>query len=183
MTGNPHFPPLLINGQIVEFGHLQPFTMQFDSKSANKRLRVNVRYSNHCFSFKPTPGVQYDPELLLLDHSKRERVFCPVRYNLSLDLPSIVKSLNDPSCKVWETSSRRNYTYSVRVDNPKGPYHLFFELSKDSSGRGTLQDLNMFIESAYHEDPQKGPPAVIGRIGFHVLCTNVYLRKKVSTKR
>ena len=157
--------------------------MSFHSKAANKVLRVNVRFSNHCFSFKPDPAVSYDPELLLLDHANRERVFCPIRYQLSFDLPSIVRSLNNPQCKVYETSARRNYTYSLKIENPKGPYHLFFELSRDNTARGKQQDLNLFIESAYHEDPLKGSPATIGKIGFHVLCTNVDLRKPVATKR
>ncbi|ELV7510824.1 TPA: hypothetical protein P2Q98_004519 [Aeromonas veronii] len=179
----PFFPPLVIEGVTYEFSHLDPFTMRFVSNSAHRQLRVNVRFSNHCFSYSPIDGQERPAPLMLFDHNDRERIFCPTRYRLSLSLPDIVRSLNNPKCKVYQTAARRNFNYSLQVDDPKGPYHLFFEISKSTGQAAQMQDLNMFVESAYHEEPIGKSPDLLGKIGFHVLCTNVYLRKPVATKR
>ncbi len=71
----------------------------------------------------------------------------------------------------------------VRAITQAGPYHLFFEISKTVGDATKMQDLDLFVESAYHEDPIGKTPILLGKIGFHVLCTNVYLRKPISTKR
>lgn len=178
----PFFSPLEIEGETYEFSHLDPFTMRFDSKNANRTLRINVRFSNHCFSYSQTDEA-LAPPTHLLDHNGRSRIFCPIRYRLSLELPKIVRSLNNPKCKVHQTAAERNFNYSLQIDDPQGPYHLFFEVSKATGKSATMQDVNMFVESAYHEDPIGKSPVLLGRIGFHVLCTNVYLNKPVSTKR
>jgi hypothetical protein len=46
-----------------------------------------------------------------------------------------------------------------------------------------MQDLNIVIESAYHEDPNEGPPNVLGRMNFYVLCGKIFANKPVATKR
>lgn len=157
--------------------------MRFDSKTARKKLRVNVRFSNHCFSHSPLDGESYPESFRLHDHNKKDRIFCPIRYRLSLDLPKIVLSLNDPKCKVYQTAARRNFNYSLEIDDPKGPYHLFFEVSKAVGKAAGMQDLSFFLESAYPEDAERGKPDLLGRIGFHTLCTNTFLGKHVSTRR
>lgn len=177
------FPSLIIADTTYEFLHLEPFTMRFDSKSAKKKLRVNVRFSNHCFSHSPVDGVPYSNEFKLHDHNGKDRIFCPIRFRLSQDLPKIVLSLNNPQCKVYQTAARRNFNYSLEIEDPRGPYHLFFEVSKTTGKAAGMQDLSLFLESAYPEDAERGKPDLLGRIGFHTLCTNVFLRKPVATKR
>lgn len=179
----PFFPQLSINSQTYEFDHLEPFTMAFNSQSASKILKVNVRFSNHCFTHAPQDKTQYAPEIILPDHGGRNRIFCQIRYRLSYMLGDVVRSLNNPKCKVYQTAVRRNFCYSIEIDNPKGPYHLFFEISKATGGASKMQDLNLFVESAYPEEPLGTPPDVVGRIGFQLLCSKVFLRQKVSTKR
>lgn len=183
MNALPFFPPLVLDGTPYTFSHLEPFTMRFDSNQAKRKLRINVRFSNHCFSFSPEGGAFYLESFKLNDHNGRERIFCPIRHNLSLGLPSIVRSLNNPECKVRQTAARRNFNYSLEIDDPKGPYHLFFEVSKTVGASARMQDLNFFLESAYPEDPVLGKPDLLGRIKFHTLCTNVFLNKSVSTRR
>ncbi|ORJ64421.1 hypothetical protein B5717_22980 [Aeromonas hydrophila] len=179
----PFFPPLVIDGTTYQFSHLEPFTMRFVSKAAGRTLRVNVRFSNHCFSHSPEDGATYPSQLMLQDHNDKARVFCSIRYRLSVDLPAIVRSLNNPACKVYQTAARRNFNYSLEVSDPKGPYHLFFEVARTKGNDAKMQDLSLFVESAYHEDPLGEGPALLGRIGFHVLCTNVFMGKPVSTRR
>lgn len=183
MSNKPYFPSLTAGGIDYSFQHLEPFTFSFESLSARRELRVRVRYSNHCFTHA------YDAQSapyafpILLDQGKRERVFCPVRYSLSMGLNSVINDMNHAKVKVYETQTRRNWTHSIAVDAPAGPYHLFFNIEKAAKDEKRYQDINMFIESAYPEQPVGDAPAVIGRIGFQLLCTNVYLNKPTSTKR
>jgi hypothetical protein len=179
----PFFSPLSIGGQIFDFRHLDPFTMSFNSQMASKDLRVNVRFSNHCFTHSPLDHAVYPPEIILTDHSNRERIFCQTRYQLSHMLGAVVRGLNNPQCKVHQTASKRNFNYSLQIDNPKGPYHLFFEVSKTTGQASSMQDLNLFVESAYPEMPIGEPPALLGRIGFQLLCSKVFLKQPISTKR
>lgn len=181
MPDNNYFAPIEIGAETYTFEHLNPFTMRFSSISARRTLRVNITFSNHCFSFSPAEGGVYDDELKLVDHGNRPRIFCPIRYRLSKRVPEIVRSLNNDRCYVWETKTTRNFNYSIEIDDPEGPYHLFMKVTRSTNLK--QQEVSVFIESAYHEDPEKGPPDLLGRMKFHTLCSNVYLCKKTSTKR
>lgn len=179
----PFFAPLSINSQIYDFQHLEPFTMSFNSQMASRNLRVNVRFSNHCFTHSPLDNTVYAPETILVDHSNRDRIFCPTRYQLSHMLGGVVRGLNNPQCKVHQTAARRNFSYSLQISNPQGPYHLFFEISKVTGAASSMQDLYLFVESAYPEMPVGNSPDLLGKIGFQLLCSKVFLRQPVATKR
>lgn len=175
-----YFKPVLSNNTTYDLSHLEPFSIAFYSLNAKKTLSIHVTFSTHCFSESLSDNP--NSEHVVIDNTKdKERVFCPIRYELSKTLPNLIKSLNEESVKVWETAARRNWCYTIQIDDPKGPYHLFFEVRKNQKNPRKKQDINIVVESAYHET--KEPPILIGRIGFQILCTNVYLGKKTSTKR
>lgn len=181
---NPYFPPLEIAGQTYEFAHLEPFSIYLDSKKAGKELNVRVRFTNHCF----TQG--YDEYLhepgypILQDQGGRDRLFCSTRYRLSHGLPAIIQELSDGRTNVWQTSSLRNWAHSVRIEDPCGPYYVFFELRRPQRRHPRIkQDLDLTVESAYHEDPSKGPPALRGKMRFNILCGKVYKGEPVATQK
>lgn len=60
------------------------------------------------------------------------------------------------------------------------PYHVFFELRRSHD---RAYDLGMVVESAYPEDPARGGPNILGKMGFVLLCGKVYTGKPVATKR
>jgi hypothetical protein len=45
------------------------------------------------------------------------------------------------------------------------------------------QDLNLVVESAYHQDPTRAEPAVRGAMGFILLCGKVYKGEPIATRR
>lgn len=178
----PFFPPLEINGKKFDFLHLEPIKLLIESASANKTLIAHVTFSNHCFS-RCLDDNECLEGLLSIPSDYKARVFCETRYNLSFKLPEIIKELNNPSVKVFQTASRRNWTHSISVDSPSGKYHVFFEVKNATKDQKRTQDLNIFVESAYPQDPNKPKPQVLGRMKFGMLCTNTYLGKKLSTRR
>ena len=176
----PYFQPLVIRGETIDLSHLQPFAFHVESGLAKKSLRIHVTFSNHCFTTAYAPENHPSDTPIIGEGSARPRTFCPIRYSLSTALPSLIRGLDHPKAKVWETAAERNWAYSIKIDDPQGPYHLFFELRRANE---KPQDLSLFVESAYHEDPEIGPPLLKGSMSFLLLCGKVYLRQPTATKR
>lgn len=180
---SPYFPPLVIGGETKEFLHLEPFNFEFYSKSAKKNLRVHVTFRSHAFSKKYIAADHPDGDPIIDSNTPRPRTFCPIRYRLSFALPNLILGLNNEKVKVWETAARRNWAYSIKIEDPAGPYHIFFEVRRPAQHSQVKQDISLIVESAYHENAESGPPNLLGSISFMLLCSNVYMKKPTSTKR
>lgn len=89
-----------------------------------------MTFTNHCFSekYKPNDAAQESNEskVIVPDHANRLRIFCEIRYRLSHGLPAAIASLNEPRMKVSETAAERNWCYTMRIEDPAGPYYVFF---------------------------------------------------------
>ena len=114
------------------------------------------------------------------DH-RENRVLDFRRYNLSLQLPAIVKSLMTRKC--FHTERGNFFTVSI-VDEggDKVDYEIYFTVSK-SSKAGII---NLFIQSAYPRDaaysssrPRKHPKP----IGFPVIVYNVLNRIPIKAPK
>lgn len=179
----PFFTPITIEGGLIEFDHLNPFQISVPSIQARRDLMVDIKFTNHCFSFGDEDTEVDEGELY--DHNGRRRIFCPQRYRLSLELPNILQEMNHPKVKVWQTTARRNWTHVIQVDDSslpyKGPYYIFFELRK--AKQNEEDDLKLTVESAYHGQETYDPPSLLGKMGFQLLCGKVYLGQRVATKR
>ncbi|MDX9625936.1 hypothetical protein [Pseudomonas fragariae (ex Marin et al. 2024)] len=182
MVDQPYFPELIIDGQSIDLAHLEPFTFVIHSEKAKRDLRVHVTFSTHCFSISYLQENHPAGQPVIDAASARPRTFCPIRYRLSHQLPALIQSLNHPKAKVWETATERNWCYSITIDDPKGPYHVFFEVRRATSERRQWQDLNLVVESAYHE-ADGGGPRLKGSMAFPLLCGKIYLRERTATKR
>jgi len=183
VVAKAYFESVVVEGKTFALDHLEPFTFNVDSERAKKTLRIHVTFSSHCFtrSHEPendAPGVPIFP-----DHMGRPRVFCRTRYRLSLALPELIKGLGGPRVKVMETAAQRNWAYSIRVEDPAGPYHVFFEVRRAGKEHRDREDLRLVVESAYHQDSGQPPPKLRGVMAFVLLCGKVYLGEPASTRR
>lgn len=184
ILSTPFFPALLIDGQEYDFSHLDPFSIHIDSRKAGKILDVRVKFTTHCFTMKHSQEMHLPGHPILKDQGGRERLFCSIRYRLSHDLPALIEEFCHGKISVWQTSTHRNWSHSVKIEDPGGPYHIFFELRKAQHDDPRIkQDLDLTVESAYHEDPLKGPPALRGKMRFDILCGKVYLREPTATQK
>ncbi|SFL31577.1 hypothetical protein [Pseudomonas sp. NFACC46-3] len=174
-----YFPRLTIGGQTYDFAHLEPFTFTVQSDLVGRKLSVHVTFSSHCFSRAYDEALHPSGEQIIFDHAGRPRTFCSIRYRLSLMLPTVIQGLNHHQAKVRETAAQRNWAYSITIADPNGPYHVFFEIRRAAAGKP--QDLNLIIESAYHQTDK--PPRLLGRMGFILLCGKIHMRQPTSTKR
>jgi hypothetical protein len=181
VSNAPYFPNLIVEGNTYEFTHLNAFHMSFYSMNAKKDLRLYVVFTNHCFTISYIGGMPTNGMPIIDVNTPRPRLFCPIRYQLSKDLPDIINKMNNGKVKVHETATRRNFVHSIKIESPSGPYHLFIDIKKGTEKDRDHHDIKVVIESAYHQDEE--PPKLLGKIGFHILCTNKYLKKKTSTQR
>lgn len=176
--------PLHIHGQVYDLSHLDPFQFEANSVKVPRPLRINVRFTTHCFSEAFDPARHSADEPAIMD-GQRRRAFCPDRYALSPRLPDLIRRLANPGARVHETAARRNWMYGATVEIPVAGtrYQIFFELRRTVPERRRLQDLDMVVESAYPADPSRPEPNILGRVNFLLLAGSVYVGKPVTTRR
>ena len=184
MAHQPYHSPASHRGRSYDLSHLDPFVFEAASAKVPRPLRINVRFTNHCYSeaFDPDHHAPNDPTIR---DGARNRAFAPDRYALSLHLPALIQGLATPGARVHETAARRNWMYAAAMEIPVANtrYQIFFELRRTMPERRRFQDLDMVVESAYPADPDRPAPNVLGRMNFLLLAGNVYLGLKTSTRR
>lgn len=111
----------------------------------DRDLRIDVDFANHCYTEKFIQGTHVPDQIVVTEAKDRHRVFCPVRYELSFQLPELIKAL--PRSKVHQTSQRRNYVYVVQLKTEGRPYEIYFMLQR--AAKNAEADLRLTIESAY----------------------------------
>lgn len=180
----PYFKEVFYNSTRITFEHLEPFTFAFESTTAKRVLRVHVTYTNHCFTRRITEEEPADNDLLFDTNTARPRVFCPIRWKNSKQLRDVIEGqLNNSHTKVLQTNKSRNWVYSIKIDDPAGPYHVIFSVSRATGEKKKIQDLNLVVETAFYEKPEIGPPDTLGRMSFWLVCANIYLNRYTRTKR
>lgn len=157
--------------------HIHPFEWSLTVPAANKRpertYQLNVTFGLHTFTHGEQPDE--DTEGLLYRDSRETRVFDFIRYELSKQLPEIVKSLGERRC--FHTNHGNFFTIEL-VDQEGRPdeYEVYFKLSR-SGERGKL---NLFIQSAYiRSDGYQSSQPKKRKIGFQVIAYNVMQGKKI----
>ncbi|QXH47072.1 hypothetical protein KSS93_03880 [Pseudomonas xanthosomatis] len=127
---------------------------------------LHFEYSSHCVSHGPPHGQALDFQAigldrLVIDSRGISRAFCPVRYGLSLQLPSIMSTLADRQCLFtghsnWLTVEGNQFGF------PEGTqYEVYFNMRREST-----KVLKVHVESAYVRDPEH-PSAGKGRFKRH----------------
>lgn len=174
-----YFDDVNYRGKLFYFQHLEPFTMDVESQRNNKTFRVRVIYTNHCFSkgLEKNRNDFQEGDPVFDKHTKRPRIFCPERYSLSSLLEGIIRSLIGRM--VFQTASERNWCFVTEVLVEHDRYHVFFELRRASDASRRMQDLELYVESAYLLEDVK----LLGRMRFELLCSKVYNGEKTRTKR
>lgn len=113
----PYFPPLEVAGQTLAFDHLEPFVLEMATQSRPNGVKIDVRFSNHCFS-ETFDAARHDDNAVAVWDGPRRRVFCPIRYGLSQALPHILKGL--PTAHVYQTPEANFLRIGARRDALSG---------------------------------------------------------------
>ncbi|MEC5383619.1 hypothetical protein VSX64_22925 [Aurantimonas sp. C2-6-R+9] len=165
-----YWPRLEIDGEHISLLHLEPFQVDCNVHKLQRILRIDVRFSNHCFTDHFDAGT-HDSSWKIMDHTAT-RVFCRSRYRLSAHLPRMVRSL--PTAAVWQTRQERNYVHFIQIEDEAGDrYPMFFTLKKV---KGAPHQLAMMVESAYAvaKDAMDETIRTSNKVSFPVLCGKVF---------
>lgn len=168
--------PIIHEGEQLSIDHLAPMTIICPCAEAGRDLLIDVDFANHCYTKKFVEGFHAVEQILLTEARDRHRVFCPIRYALSKQLPGLIAEL--PKSRVHQTSQSRNYVYVVALKIEEKPYEIYFMLQR--SARGAASDLRLTIESAYIDDEGSNVRKRPNRIRFMVLAHKVLTNQPVK---
>lgn len=150
-----------ISGRTHSFEHLLPFDMALTRPAKGKypELSIDIRVVFDCHvvteSFNPLAHMNPPPEETWRDAGNRLRVFHTDRYQLSMELPTMIRGMvadgNNPRC--FE-ANRKNFMVLERRGQPPSTeyYHVFFDLYRSPRIQGNSSRLIMYIQSAYIKD-------------------------------
>lgn len=179
MSSSNYHENVEYRGSIYCLFHLNPFTMSVKCDGLGRDLRVRVIPLNHCFSKDKKKNeedyIEGDP--IFDQGTARERIFCLERYVQSFELEAAVRSLRGEY--VLESASERNWCYVSSLEFNGKTYYVFFELKRAPRANRRMQDLELYIESAYTRDH----PNVKGRVRFELLCRKTFNGEKVKTRK
>jgi hypothetical protein len=150
--------------------HLHPFIQQIElaasSKNPARNAQLYVAFGLHTFTRAIEPG---DGHRDLYRDNREARIFCRTRYQRSLELPNIIRTLESRRCEFARGMS--GFVNYVTVETTDGErYAAFFELRRlKTLGSHAIQ---LMVQSAYVLDPEKPMPGK-GRIHFHALLGHV----------
>lgn len=157
-----------------DLGHLQPIVrlMDLDLRAGNKKkdARLEISFSNHCYSRGPEQDEVIPPDELVPDGSKhkpRNRIFCPIRYEQSLFLVARIDALIADNGLVSKSRHLKFFsTTAVTQDDQGNPvvcsYYIFMSASKKQD-LGKPKKIDIFVESAYFEKPTVPSPVSQGQ--------------------
>jgi hypothetical protein len=131
--------------------------------------------NHHCYTRKYDPAIDDPDDIIVTEAKDRRRVFCPVRYELSLYLPKVLPEL--PNSRVHQTLQSRNDVYVVPLEIGENSYEIYFMLQR--AAPDDTADLRLTVESAYRSDGPLNLRKRPNRIRFAVLAHKVLTNQPV----
>jgi len=159
-------------GKKYELSHLHPFQLKLESYS------FNVLFSMHCFTRKTLLDETYEDALFYHGPKEKDRVFCFDRYNLSQQLPDIIRSLDKRLC--WHTHHGSFFTIELQdIEGESKEYEVYFDVFKSNNGWMTLQIKSAYIRDKQHKTTQPRKR----KVRFGILVKNRAIGKKLRPPR
>ncbi len=135
------FPHKEFEGVTYQFSHLKPLRLEISLSQDKKVISLYITFSCHCFTEKFDSEKHFEHHKYT--HKKEIRAFDKIRYECSLQLPSIIQKML--SGKIYRTNESYTYVTEIVLDREE-KYSIFFSLEKSTK----LEDsLRIFIKSAY----------------------------------
>jgi hypothetical protein len=168
--------PILHNGEEMPIEHLAPMYVKYDCTVIGRGIVVRVIFANHCYTEEFDPQAHAKEQIILYDAPDRPRIFCPIRYGLSKQLPEIITELHTK--RVHQTSQRRNYVYALHLRVENRLYEIYFMLQRAQADE--LADLRLTVESAYPVAAPTILPKRPNNIRFAILAAKVLRNQPVK---
>lgn len=182
------YVPFHYEGKVFPLEHLNAFYTEYTQPATNEKpercYRCLIEFSIHCFTKSPNAyrGETLDSYHVDLHYTidKETRIFCFDRYQLSLELPRILRE-EIYKQKCFFTSANDKFL-TISIENSKGEsveYEIYFSLRKSKEC-----DVHIFINSAYIRSGdyrQEGYRNLRRKpISFWVLLNNTLANKRIK---
>lgn len=155
-----------------DLSHMDEFVFSHTRKAKEQYperiTKFSVNFSHHCFTG------HYCEDLGIYDHEKNEekRFFSKERYDLSFNLPEIIKNLPciNPYVKVLIDRKRRESIFHLENDVNFKDYRIFLGMSLSKNPKA---DIRIFVRSAHPEDVYAKPVAYSGTQKFLMVADRI----------
>lgn len=160
-----HWRSFTLDGKIYDLSHLDAQWIEYlDERDPEKLITYKfiVTYGLHCFT-KDVEGISIEESQRLMYTAPREcRPFNFERYELSKQLPRIIKSLGDTTTLIFYAGHSNYATVKILDSNgSKVDYFVPFAVFKES------KRLRLHVKSAY---PKSEGIGKIKKVGFFVIA-------------
>ena len=166
------FPLKRFRGVVYRFAHLAnfEFSLALDAQ-ASVSIALQVQFSAHCFSERFDAAL-HQPEHRY-SYAGELRAFDLERYQLSLQLPDLIRSLGQRKVNF---TRENNYLLVEHVDmqNVRQQYVVFFDLKRAKAGRA----LQLFVQTAY---VKTALPRSLDTIRFRILAAAIWEGRSVHS--
>lgn len=141
---------------------IQPIVLLATSKHPARTAQLHVSFGLHTFT---RASESHDESHELYRDNRETRTFCLARYERSLDLPGIFRTIEARRCEFARGMSGKVNYVTVEMANG-GRYAAFFDLRRFK--KVGPDAVHLMVQSAYVLDPDKPTPGK-GRIQFKAL--------------
>jgi hypothetical protein len=157
-----YWKPLFVDGTAIDLSHLEPFDFEVIPAGGIKPVTITVKFNDHCFT-EDFDATRHDAPLTIDHVSGHEtRGFDRVRYELSKNLPLIIRGLDGERI----SSARKGNLVRVTLQDGQ-TYPVFFDLRLVRKSR-----IALFVISAFIWE-RSDKPTVTGGMNFNVAIAKV----------
>jgi hypothetical protein len=146
--------------------HLHPFSREIElpanARHPPRSVRLHVSFGLHTFT---RAWKSLDNRSGSYGDDREVRAFCMKRYECSLALPHIFRTIESRHCE-FALGRRNAINYVVVETSEPDRYAAFFDLRRVRTSAGDA--VHLLVQSAYLLDSHKPAPGA-GRIHFHAL--------------
>lgn len=164
-----------LNSEIYDLSHLNAHSVEYlDNRDTNKLITYKfiVTYGLHCFTKESEDITEEESQLLMYKGPRESRSFNLERYDLSKQLPEIIKALGQSATLVCH-AGYGNYAI-VKVVDSKGvkvDYFVVFKVFRET------KRLRLHVTSAYPQS--EGVQEKRKKVNFFVIAKNLLNNKKL----
>ena len=168
MDKKSYWKPLKVDGQAIDLSHLEPFEWSIIPQNHTEQAVISVRLNDHCFTETFDITRHKPSQIITLSSARETRVFDFLRYELSRQLPNLIRALDGKRI----LNTRRENLVRIDLVNGQG-YGIFLTLRREGA-----RHYGLFVVSAYKLDRLKDDIAENGEMKFNTAVSLILSGKK-----
>ena len=162
--------PFILNGQVYDLSHLDAHWVEYQDNREGREAnfyKFKVTYGLHCFTKKDPDLSEAESSLWIYKAPKETRHFNIARYNLSKQLPTIIRSLGETETLVFFAGYGNFATVKViDFEGVNADYFVVFAVFRENKA------LRLHVVSAYPRER-----GTVKKVSFFAIAFNLLKNK------